>query len=441
MWNGSRAEAEVGWALRRGARSREHSTPWPLGVLEVPELRRLPNVPLSKERLATADAAASCEREDLVITTLLSAIAGSVDAVGLLCLGGLLSWHVTASLMSHGASVSARDPSSVGARLLMLTVFVLAVAVSHAAARAVAACKLPLLPSLLSLLTAALVLNCVAAVVLQANVHEPDTSLLVLRGLGVTCMGLQNTLMRLALPKASSTTVMTGNFAQLVLTGLDLLWQRVAGTRPDDTELRAKIASVVAPLLGYLVGSSAAGYFTSRHGLLSLSLPAVCAVLATFRSLRRARSLPASRTRACSRASRPSSPCTSSAALPGLEPRREAEPAACVAMARGAKVPTVVGTWREPPTSAERNAGFYPKSPQRSRGSRPGPASRRSARRSPQTTSRRHMVSSLYCILKYPGGVSSVYPLPRTGCPLIVPVTVVAPSQYLPSGELGTTSS
>jgi uncharacterized membrane protein YoaK (UPF0700 family) len=238
----------------------------------------------------------------------LAAVAGSVDAAGWVCLAGLLPSHLTASLVML-AGPAGRDPSEVGARLLMLPIFALTVALLKLAARALAVRRLPVLQTLQTLLSATLALFCtVGSLWSDAPADEPRR-LLIVGGLGVIAMAVQNTIMRLCLPQHGPTTVMTGNLTQLVLACVDRAARPLprAGQRTPRRRarvarpaLRASLAGAGLPLLGFVLGVLSCGALASRHGLASLALPVLLSVLVTahsWRQLRRAPPVVAARAR------------------------------------------------------------------------------------------------------------------------------------------------
>lgn len=215
---------------------------------------------------------------DHATAALLGAVAGSVDAVGWVALAGLLPSHLTASLVMVGAS-GGRESADVTARLAMIPVFVVTVAVVKALARRLHARGLPVLQLLLGLLTASLLIFCVVGALTDTLLADDPSVLLGVGGIGVASMAVQNTVMRLCLSKQSPTTVMTGNLTQFVMALVDLLT-----TSNDDT--RARLRSAGLPLLGFVLGSVVCGWLAGQHGLSSLCVPVALAAYATLRSCR-----------------------------------------------------------------------------------------------------------------------------------------------------------
>ena len=285
---------------RRGARA----LTWMMHLAPLPRepRRRHPPTPARPVRAgATAHRLApSCpprrQRECVDHTTaaLLGAIAGAVDAAGWIALAGLLPSHLTASLVMIGAS-GGRDSSEVSARLAMVPVFVLTVALVKILARSLHARGLPVLQSLLTLLTVSLTIFCVVGTLTDSLLAEDPCVLLGVGGIGVASMAVQNTIMRLCLTKQSPTTVMTGNLTQFVMAVVDLLSASLApgktarvdrpphGRAPDEAPT-TRLCNAGMPLMGFVLGSVTCGWFASRHGLLSLSLPVALSACAAVRS-------------------------------------------------------------------------------------------------------------------------------------------------------------
>jgi uncharacterized membrane protein YoaK (UPF0700 family) len=217
---------------------------------------------------------------DLLIASLLAAIAGGVDAAGWFCLAGLLPSHLTASLVMLGARAGEYDVADVRARVAMLPVFVCTVALVRWCARWLTRRSLPVLPVLLSAMTLGLALFCVAGALSDALLADDPRVLLLLGGIGVASMAVQNALMRLCLSQLCPTTVMTGNLTQLVMAVVDLL-----SDRPQE-DAKRRMLNAGSPLLGFLLGSLSCGFVASHRGLVCLAMPLALASTLTLRAWR-----------------------------------------------------------------------------------------------------------------------------------------------------------
>jgi uncharacterized membrane protein YoaK (UPF0700 family) len=236
---------------------------------------------------------------DRQLSALLGAVAGAIDAVGWVCLAGLLPSHLTASLVVLGASVGERGGADMSARLAMIPVFVASVAAVKALARHLQARELPVLQTLLGLLTVSLAVLLVCGTLSDALLTDDPRVLLGLGGIAVAGMAVQNAIMRVCLPKLNPTTVMTGNLTQVVTASVDLIarrMQRKSAFERTDGEPRARLLSAGCPLCGFVFGTISCGFAATRCGLFSIVVPLCFSATATvlaWRALPRERSMQA----------------------------------------------------------------------------------------------------------------------------------------------------
>jgi uncharacterized membrane protein YoaK (UPF0700 family) len=94
--------------------------------------------------------------------------------------------------------------------------------------------------------------------------------------MAVSAMACQYSLLRLAVPGAISTAVMTGNLANAVLSAMDLLSARHPLLPHDSTPLNRSLHR----LLGFILGCVAAAAAVSAAGDWAWSLPAALATVA-----------------------------------------------------------------------------------------------------------------------------------------------------------------
>jgi uncharacterized membrane protein YoaK (UPF0700 family) len=96
--------------------------------------------------------------------------------------------------------------------------------------------------------------------------------------LAVAAMATQNALVKLALPGAPSTAVMTTNITQLTV---DLATLARGQGEPDDLARARHRASVTLPcIVGFVAGGAAGAVLEVRFGLWALALPLILAALA-----------------------------------------------------------------------------------------------------------------------------------------------------------------
>src|SRR5215467_5314562 len=206
---------------------------------------------------------------------LLSVIAGMVDLTGFFTLGSIFTAHVTGNLVVAAAAAVHGGPWNL-AQALAIPVFILAVAAAWLIARAsslhgVALTRLLLVIQFL-LLLAVLVFSVSTAP--SANPHGLMASIAVM--IAVCAMAFQYALLRLALPKAVSTAVMTGNLTNAVLSLMELTSPR----RPLMPVDRERLKSSLRLLIGFLVGCVVAAAAISVLRDWAWSIPTVLAALA-----------------------------------------------------------------------------------------------------------------------------------------------------------------
>ena len=205
---------------------------------------------------------------------LLSVIAGMVDLIGFFTLGSIFTAHVTGNLVLAAAAAVHGGPWNL-AQALAIPVFMLAVAAAWLIARAsslhrVALTRLLLVIQFL-LLLAVLIFSVTTAP--SANPHGLMAGIAVM--IAVCAMAFQYALLRLALPKAVSTAVMTGNLTNAVLSLMELL----SPQRPLMPVDRGRLKSSLRLLMGFLVGCLVAAVAISMLGDWAWSIPTVLAAV------------------------------------------------------------------------------------------------------------------------------------------------------------------
>jgi uncharacterized membrane protein YoaK (UPF0700 family) len=205
---------------------------------------------------STEDALSRLETQ---LPTLLSIIAGMVDLTGFLTLGNLFTAHITGNLVVIGALLVRRGRIN-PPQILAIPVFILAVAAVWLLARA-SGKRGPRLLRLL-LLVQFLLLTCVLifSVITKPSANPHGLMAAIAAMMAVSAMACQFALLRLALPVAPSTAVMTGNLTNAVLSLLDTMSRSEPSKASDAARLRSSLLLLVGFFGGCVVAAAAVTY-------------------------------------------------------------------------------------------------------------------------------------------------------------------------------------
>jgi uncharacterized membrane protein YoaK (UPF0700 family) len=151
-----------------------------------------------------------------MLAVVLSVIAGSVDAIGFLGLGGLFMAHVTGNLVILVAHFAA-GRSAPAAAILAIPMFVTALGLTRLLAGALESFGLASLRPLL--LLQLLLLSGFFILCASRSAHiDPDATNGILAGmLGVSAMAVQNALVQISLKGTPTTAVMTTNITRVMV--------------------------------------------------------------------------------------------------------------------------------------------------------------------------------------------------------------------------------
>jgi uncharacterized membrane protein YoaK (UPF0700 family) len=227
-----------------------------------------------KAPIATSSARRSVRR--IALPTLLSVIAGSLDAIGFLGIGGLFVAHVTGNLVILSAHLASGGDASVAA-MLSVPVFVLALGLTRILVSGLDSIGLGSLRPLLTLqflLLAGFLSLCVST----GSCFRPDAGSAVVAGmLGVSAMAVQNALVQVSLIGAPSTAVMTINITRFVMDVGEAFLGRDWATA---TKARSRAKRTWPTIVGFTVGCGLGAACESAIGLEALVLPVALALLA-----------------------------------------------------------------------------------------------------------------------------------------------------------------
>lgn len=220
-----------------------------------------------------ASLVAMSSRSEWCLPTLLSVIAGMVDVIGFLSLG-IFTAHVTGNIVVLGALVVRHNRVS-PAQILAIPVFIVAVAATWLVARASSRRGIGLMRLLL--LIQFLLITCVVifSAITKPSADPHSLMATITAMIAVTAMGCQFALLRLTLPIAPSTAVMTGNLTNAVLAIVDSSSQT-----PLMGSDSGRLTGALHLLVGFFVGCVVAAAAVMYLGDWAWSLPAALSAVA-----------------------------------------------------------------------------------------------------------------------------------------------------------------
>ena len=204
-------------------------------------------------------------------STLLSAVAGYVDAAGFASLLGLFPAHLTGELVADALAVSSGHIAA-HTRLWAFPVFVGAVVLATLVARIFRHYGLQARAGLLALVTLALALFSISDPV-SWLCNEGPLPVIVRGGFAIAAMGFQSALMRESLTGSCPTTVMTGNLTQAVIEIVDQVVGKVTRPLLNEPTIRPRRPPVARVLLVFMFSAVLGGWLTRVYGSLSVTLP------------------------------------------------------------------------------------------------------------------------------------------------------------------------
>jgi uncharacterized membrane protein YoaK (UPF0700 family) len=220
------------------------------------------------------------DRLERSLPPLLSVIAGMVDVIGFVSLDHLFTAHITGNLVVISALLVRGGPPNV-AQILAVPVFIVAVAAVRLIARKSGRTGPPLIQLLLVvhflLLTVAVVIS-----VSRAPGSTSKTIACFIALAAVAAMACQFALLRLAIPGAPSTSVMTGNLTNAVLSAIDA----TSAPEPQKEQARLRLARTAKLLAGFLAGCIAGAAADPILGHWSWALPAALSGIALLTTRR-----------------------------------------------------------------------------------------------------------------------------------------------------------
>lgn len=205
---------------------------------------------------------------------ILGATAGAVDVISFLAFG-LFSAHVTGNLVVLAAHYISGRFGEIGP-LLSVPVFV---AVLWIVSLAFVRKPIPVARRGLLILQAVLLAAFLALGAGFGPFPDPDSTMAVVVGMvGVAAMSTQNALVRLALPGAPATAVMTTNLTQATVDLAGLITGHVSPDSRDKVRQQADLT--LAAVFGFLFGLILGAIVQIHFGFWSVTFPLFLALIA-----------------------------------------------------------------------------------------------------------------------------------------------------------------
>src|SRR5712675_261202 len=215
-----------------------------------------------------------------LLPTVLSLIAGSVDVISFVGLGGLFAAHITGNLVMLAAHVVAGDEAPL-ALMISVPVFIIVLAMTRLLAGGLERLSVASLRPLL-FLQFLLLAGFLALCIVGGPRLDPNGAKATLAGmLGVSAMAVQNALVQISLKSAPSTAVMTTNITRFVMDLGDVILARRSA---DVAKARDRAMRTWPAIVGFAIGCGAGAICEAAIGLRSLALPAGLALLAVAMS-------------------------------------------------------------------------------------------------------------------------------------------------------------
>jgi uncharacterized membrane protein YoaK (UPF0700 family) len=210
-----------------------------------------------------------------LLPAVLSIVAGSVDVITFLGVGGLFAAHITGNLVVLAAHLVTGRAASVAA-ILSVPMFVVVLGLTRLAAAGLEENnRCPLQPLLV--LQVVLLLSFLAVWVAAGSGFDPTAATGIVAGmLGVSAMAVQNALVRL-LAGAPATAVMTTDITTFMMDIGAMLFRH----DPDEVAFTHTRARRTWPaIVGFTVGCSVGALLETSIGPWSLVLPIAFALVA-----------------------------------------------------------------------------------------------------------------------------------------------------------------
>jgi uncharacterized membrane protein YoaK (UPF0700 family) len=211
--------------------------------------------------------------------TALSFVGGFVDTAGFIALFGLFTAHVTGDLITGAAALTKGLAAGGFVKLLMIPVFVVTVALATLFLRLIRKRGAHSVAPLLAVMTLLMAAFGAAGWWFKPELTDINSwQVMIVGGIGVAAMGIQNALHRGALRSFSVTTMMTGNLTQFTIDLVERIFLPRDGTPKERLEHKQRAGKRLRksffPLLGFMAGAAAGAFGMSSQVTEFLGLPA-----------------------------------------------------------------------------------------------------------------------------------------------------------------------
>lgn len=211
-----------------------------------------------------------------LLPVVLSIVAGSVDVICFLGLGGLFAAHITGNLVVLAAHIVTGRTTALGP-ILSVPVFIAVLGFTRLVAASLEKTHHGTLRPLLTL-QFVLLASFLTVRVAAGSGLDPDAPSAVVAGmLGVAAMAVQNALVQISLVGAPATAVMTTNITVFVMDVGAMLFRRDAN---EVARARSRARRTWPPIVGFSVGCGLGALFEAAIGPWSLALPTSLALVA-----------------------------------------------------------------------------------------------------------------------------------------------------------------
>jgi uncharacterized membrane protein YoaK (UPF0700 family) len=231
------------------------------------------------EAARTAKKSARVMGSEFFGVTALSFVGGFVDTASFLALFQIFTGHVTGNLIVGAAALAKGVAEGGFVKLLMIPIFIATVAFATLFLRLIRRRGALSVAPLLALMTLFMAAFGAAGWWFKPELTDGNSwQVLLVGGIGVAAMGIQNALHRGALRSFSVTTMMTGNLTQFTIDLVERVFlpRDCTPKEREEHKLRAgkRLRKSFFPLLGFMIGAAAGAFGMSTQVTELLGLPA-----------------------------------------------------------------------------------------------------------------------------------------------------------------------